>query len=144
MCAKEFVVRSVRRALSYQVVRYLVVGGGSLLLNVAIFTFCTKVAGLWYVYATMVAGTLAWMVNFPLHRGWTFEDRRGSGVTALQSGAHFALKVVNTYAWDPYLIYQLVEVYGWGQVSAKIAVGLGIGVQNLVLCRYVIFRKWFA
>ena len=132
--------KKVTAALSSREVRYLLVGGVSGILNFAIFYLCFRILGFWYVYATMLAGSVAWLLNFPLHKFWTFSDER-KGVLPLQGAAHFTLKLWNTYLWDPFLLYGLVEYLGFLPEWAKIAVGLLLGMQNYLLCRFVIFRR---
>ncbi len=127
-------------ALSLREVRYLLVGAASGILNFAVFYLCFRVVGLWYVYATMLAGSTAWLLNFPLHKFWTFSDER-KGVLPLQGVAHFMLKIWNTYLCDPLLLYALVEYLGFLPEWAKITVGLLLGAQNYLLCRYLIFRR---
>lgn len=131
--------RLVEWLCSYMWIRYVIIGGMSFALNYAIFS-ALLVSGLWYVYATMVAGTLVWMVNFPLHKTWTFGDRRLGIALSLQSVPHFGLKIWNTYLADPFLLYYLAEQWLWHPLIGKIAVGVILGAQNYVLCRYLIFR----
>lgn len=131
--------RALSWALSHIPIRYLIAGGASFLVNFAIFYLCHRLAGMWYVYATIVAGTCAWMLNFPLHKLWTFGDYR-RGAIRLQAPAHFLLKLLNTYASDPLLLYLLVEYLGISPLWAKAFIGAMLGLQNYVLCRYVIFR----
>lgn len=132
--------RLLAAALSDVGVRYVLVGGASFLFNFSIFYLCHKVLGLWYVYATVVAGSVAWLVNFPLHKFWTFNDPR-LGSAPLQGAAHFSLKLWNTYFFDLLLLYVLVEFVGLDPLWSKVLTSFCIGVQNYIVCRYLIFRK---
>lgn len=136
-----FITRTFEWALSYTLGRYITVGGLSLLIDTCIFALLQKGFGVYFLYATLISGTIAWLFNFPMHKGWTFEDRRGLRVTGLQGSAHLSLKIGNTYLWGPYLLYVLVTIPQWDPVVAKFVVGLSLGVSNFLLCRYVIFRK---
>lgn len=127
-------------ALSFVTVRYIIAGGTSFLVNFATFYACHRFLGLWYVYATIVAGTVAWVVNFPLHKLWTFGDFR-RGATKVQAPAHFALKLLNTYCSDPFLLYACVEWIELSPEAGKFVVGGLLGLQNYVVCRYLIFRR---
>ncbi len=131
--------RLVEWLWSYVWIRYVIIGGMSFALNYAIFS-ALVVSGVWYVYATMAAGTLVWMVNFPLHKVWTFDDRRLGIALPLQTVPHFALKVWNTYLADPFILYYLAEQWLWHPLIGKVAVGVILGAQNYMLCRYLIFR----
>lgn len=126
--------------LASREVRYLLVGAASGLLNFLVFYLCFRLLGLWYVYATVLAGSIAWLLNFPLHKFWTFGDDRRSAMP-LQGAAHFSLKMWNTYLLDPLLLYGMVEYLSVLPEFAKIAVGLLLGIQNYLLCRFVIFRR---
>lgn len=136
----EFLSRSLRKLCSYRDVRYVIVGGGSFALNYAIFS-ALLASGLWYFYATMVAGTLVWMANFPLHKTWTFDDRRVGIAWPLQTVPHFSLKVWNTYLADPFILYYLAEEWLWHPLIGKVAAGVILGAQNYMLCRFLIFRS---
>jgi putative flippase GtrA len=135
-----FLRQLAEKVLGYTWLRYVLVGGMSFFINFAIFYLCHKQLGWWYVYATIVAGSVAWMVNFPLHKFWTFEDYRKKAART-QVPAHLTLKLFNTYAWDPLLLYTLVEGVGVPPLWGKVFVGSLLGAQNYVLCRYVIFRR---
>ncbi len=137
-----WVAQWVEWLLRFQIVRYGISGGISHAVDFGVFTLLYKGFDVWYVYATVLSGTLAWMVNFPLHRNWTFDVRRGAAVTTLQGASHYGLKLWNIYLLTPFLLHWLVEGYGWSPVWIKLFLPVGIGLfQNLPLCRYVIFRK---
>ena len=119
--------------------RYVLVGGISFALNFVVFS-ALLFSGLWYVYSTVIAGTLVWMFNFPMHKGWTFGDWNLKRAP-LQGTAHFCLKLWNTYLADPFLLYYFVEAWLWHPLLGKVAIGVMLGAQNFLLCRYVIFRR---
>lgn len=127
-------------ALSSITIRYVLVGGASFFVNFALFWLCHRQFGMWYVYATILAGTCAWVVNFPLHKFWTFEDYRRES-TRVQAPAHFTLKLLNTYVSDPFLLFLLVEKFNVSPLWGKVVVGAVLGLQNYLLCRYLIFNR---
>ena len=125
--------------LSHIWVRYAIVGGISFAIAYGVFYLFQERIG--YVYATMLAGTVAWLFNFPLHKMWTFGDWSKSK-TPLQSGLHFSLKMWNTYGGAPLLMIVFVEFAGVHPLVAKPLVDCLLGtLQNYPINRYLIFRK---
>lgn len=57
------------------VLKYGVSGVVGALTNMGIFFVCTHLLHLWYIAAALIAFVGAFVVNFCLHKFWTFEDR---------------------------------------------------------------------
>ena len=58
------------------IVRYGIVAGSGLLINTAVFTFCSRFLGWHYVAAQVLATALVLVWNFGLGRVYTFSSSR--------------------------------------------------------------------
>jgi putative flippase GtrA len=130
--------------LRFKVVRYGIVGGTGGVASWLLFLLLTSV-GMWYLYASSIAGWLTYALSFVLHKLWTFESKE-LYTTAWQLPAHLFLKLVwNALVVTPLFLYCLVEYLGWNALVAQPVAGACIGcVQNFLICTYVIFNPRLA
>ncbi len=135
-----YAMQKVNSILQRKWLRYLVVGGATGSLDYGIFSLLYLVLGVWYVYATMIASSVVWVLNFSLHKLWTFKDSSRKAVTGGQAAIHVSLKAYNGYLLVPYLLYLFAEHYGVSPLIGKLAAAVFVAVQNFTLYYFVIFN----
>ncbi len=138
-----YVLQWARGLLQNKMIRYFAAGGATGILNYGIFSLCYLGFGVQYVIATAIGGVGAWMVNFPLHKWWTFrDDGRTKKATSLQTISHGALKLWNNLGAAPLLVIFFVEYVGMSPMVANPLAGITLGLlQNYPISRWVIFRR---
>ncbi len=138
-----YVLQWGRDLLQRKLVRYFLAGGITGVVNYGFFSLLFLGAGVHYPIATAIAGIGAWMLNFPLHKWWTFGDRgRSKKATSLQTISHGALKLWNNLGAAPLLVIVLVEYATLAPMLAHPLAGILLGVcQNYPVSRFVIFRR---
>jgi dolichol-phosphate mannosyltransferase len=89
-----------------QLLRFGVVGGSGVVVNLAVFALAHGVAGLAYTAAAVAAWVVAVSNNFLLNRGWTFRARDGH---AGFQGSRFFVVSFAAFAVQLGLLRLLVE-----------------------------------
>lgn len=138
-----YVLQWGRELPQQKLVRYFLAGGFAGIVNYGFFSLLYLVGGVRYPIATAIAGIGVWMVNFPLHKWWTFRDQgRTKTATSLQTISHGALKLWNNLGAAPLLVIALVEYATIPPMIAHPLAGILLGVfQNYPISRFVIFRR---
>ncbi|NJC65583.1 GtrA family protein [Planosporangium flavigriseum] len=116
--------------------RFLVVGGLSMVTDTgALFVF-HGVARIWLPLATVLAFAVAFVVNFGLNRVWAFEGgAAGTNTIGTQLWRYLALVLANLVA-----TVALVSTLTWAGLPylvAKVVTAALLAVAN-----YLVSRKW--
>lgn len=138
-----YALQWVRELPQSKFVRYFLAGGATGVVNYGFFSLLYLGGGVRYPIATAIAGVGAWMINFPLHKWWTFGDQgRTKTATSLQTISHGALKLWNNLGAAPLLVIVLVEYALMPPMLAHPLAGVLLGVfQNYPVCHWIIFRR---
>jgi putative flippase GtrA len=114
-----------RRSGYAAVIRFLLVGGSSALLNLFLLWVFASLCGLWYPAASVAGYTVAAAYNFLLQRSWAFAGRGGNLFAQLPQFAvvNLAGLLVNTTIFC-LLIADTGTPYLMAQAIASLAVAL--------------------
>jgi putative flippase GtrA len=119
-----------------RVARFLIAGGTSAVVNLSILFILTHWFGVWYLYSSIVAISIATIVSFILQKLWTF--RNFGTEVHIQFPMHVTLAlsniVVNTIS-----LYILVEWFGLWYLFAQVIVGAFLAVVNYTIYKTLIF-----
>ena len=121
-----------------RVIKYVISGGTSALVNLLLLFTLTSIAGVWYLYSTVVAFVVSLAVSFALQKLWTFRDPTRDRVHH-QAFAYLLLAVVNLFL-DTILMYLLVSGYGMHYLLAQIILGLAIACSTYYVNKFFIFK----
>lgn len=120
-----------------QLVRYAVVGGSGVVLNLGSFTILVEVLDVDFRVAGVLAFAIAVTNNFLWHRGWTFRARGGR--TGFQAAA-FVTVSVTAFVVGLGMLWLLVEAAGVAEVAAQ-AIALAVASPTTFLVnRFWSFR----
>ena len=112
-----------------QLVRYAVVGGSGVVLNLGTFTILVEVLEVDFRLAGVLAFCVAVTNNFLWHRGWTFRAR--SGRPGFQAAA-FVTVSVTAFLVGLGMLWLLVETLDVAEVAAQ-AISLGVAAPTTFL-----------
>jgi dolichol-phosphate mannosyltransferase len=79
------IISTVKRFLGFEFVRFIkfgIVGGSGIFVNMGFLWFFTEVVGLYYLISSVLAITFAMINNFIWNDLWTWSDRGEPGVKA--------------------------------------------------------------
>jgi putative flippase GtrA len=123
---------SIARWSRHSAVRFLVVGGASLVVDTGSLIVFHGWLGIWLPLATTMAFGVAFVVNFGLNRLWAFGS---AGAVGRQLTRYIYLVVANLG-----LTVVLVQSLTWAglpYVAAKLVTAVILAIVN-----YVVSRKW--
>ncbi len=119
--------------------RFLVTGGTSVLVNLALIYTLTEYANMWYLLSSMFSFAGSWVVNFTLHKFWTFNYEHAHP-TSFQAPLHFSLGLINL-GINTVLMYVLVNyVHLWYMFAQIITAGI-IAIESFMVQSRFIFKK---
>lgn len=119
-----------------RVVRYVVAGGISALVNLAVLFVLTEYLHMWYVLSSIIAVCVAWVVSFLLQKFWAFRER-SFDMLHIQFALHAILSVANIVL-NAVLLYAIVEWVGlWYMAAQVVASGILACMNYFVYKRYI-------
>lgn len=120
-----------------QVLTYLVVGGSSVVANLAAYAFLIYVLDIWYIAAAVIAFLVGAVVSFTFHKHATFKERSLERVwkqLALYLGVITANLAINAL-----ILYALVDGFGMPKlVGAVISNGV-VAVWSFLIFKRMVF-----
>ena len=125
-------IRSIAKIL-----RFLVIGTGAALIHIILLYLFTEYAGIWYIYSTILAFTVAFMFNFSMQKYWVFKNAE-HGKIPVQLPLHLVVALVNL-GINVVLLYIFVEYMGLWYVPAQALASAIIAVETFVFLR-IIFK----
>jgi len=126
-------------------IRYCVVGITGTIIDVGIYTILTRVAHLYYIYATCISVFIAIINNFLLNKYWTFKKGK-SGKFGIEYIKFFIVSVAN-YLLHIGIMYSIVEftkldiIFGaYEDYIAKFIAIVIITISNYIGNKYWTFK----
>ena len=119
-----------------QTVKYFLVGGIGVGVNLGLLYILTDFLGIWYILSQGIAIAISITNNFFLHRYWTFKNEIIEPKTLERYVKFFIVSVIGMTI-QLVLTFGLVENYGLYYLSAAV---LSIIVASAF--NYLVNRKW--
>lgn len=103
-----------------KVIKYIIAGGTAAVIDIVLLYVFTDIFGIWYLYSTAIAFTIAFFFSFGLQKFWTFKDRSTDRVHK-QACVYFIVSTCN-FALNTLFVYLLTDFlhlhYVFGQILA--------------------------
>lgn len=122
-----------------KVLRYIISGGTSTFVNLALLYVLTELFGLWYIASASVSFIAAFVISFVLQKYWTFQDVSKEYVHR-QAIFYFVVMVVNLCI-NTALLYLLVEYTGIHYMLSQIISGVFIATESFFVYQFFIFKR---
>ena len=116
--------------------KYLITGFLSFGLQYLIFVVLYRIAGLWYVFASLTAYIIVFLFNFLMNAYWSFKSKGNLKNKLRLYSILFAFNLVLTYI----LLRVLTEVLGITPMLSTLAVMGTVVLWNFVIYKKVIYR----
>ncbi|MCR4281293.1 MAG: GtrA family protein [Candidatus Kaiserbacteria bacterium] len=118
-----------------QIFRYLIAGGLAFAVNIIVLYVLTDVLHVYYLFSTVAAFLVSFLVSFTLQKFWTFQDNSRDQLH-LQLPLYLTMQVVNL-GLNTALMYALVEyLHIWYILSQTIITTI------LAVIVYIINKKY--
>lgn len=117
-------------------VKYYLVGGSGVLVNLGILFTLTEFAGLWYMLSSVIAVSVAITSNFTLNKIWTFRDSPLTQRTLFMYGKFVGVSLfgMGVYLGGIYVFVEAMSIYYL--VAALISIAIAGSIN------FVINRRW--
>lgn len=122
------------------VIVYLVLGGMTTVVNMAVYCVCYEVWGIGSDPATVLAWIVAVVFAFLTNKPWAFDSHDWSPKTVLPEAGRFLECRVGTGIMELLMMHVAVEMLGWPAIPMKLLVGVIVVVLNYVGSRLMVFR----
>ncbi len=122
-----------------KIIRFVIAGGTSAFVQIAILYFFTDVLNFWYLYSSIISFGVALVVSFTLQKFWAFRDRVVSGMH-LQFVKYAAIVLCGLFM-NTVFMYILVDLLGVWYMFAQIIAGIAIAVFNFFMYKKFIFKN---
>ena len=119
-----------------QTIKYFLVGGIGIGVNLGLLYVLTDFLGIWYILSQGIAIAISITNNFFLHRYWTFKNEIVEPKT-LERYTKFFIVSVTGMGIQLGLTFMLVENYALYYLYAAILSIVAVGAFN-----YLLNRKW--
>ena len=120
---------------------YLVFGGLTTLINMAVYALCYEVLGWANVPSVIAAWVLSVLFAFVTNKLWVFESRSMDMKTLLREGIPFFGCRLATGVLDVGIMYLAVDCLGWHATLWKLISNILVIILNYAASKLLIFRK---
>lgn len=118
--------------------RFLISGGLAAVTLFGSLYFFTDVLGWWYVGASAISGTAAFIVSFTLHKFWTFSDPNIDRA-GLQFIKHLGVGLINITV-NTLFLFVLVDYLHLHYLLAQALVSGTMALISFFVYKYYIFH----
>ncbi|KND50849.1 MAG: dolichol-phosphate mannosyltransferase [Parcubacteria bacterium C7867-007] len=119
--------------------RFLTTGSISVLVNIAVLYILTDISHLWYLLSSVVAFVTSGVVNFLLHKYWTFNYKHQKS-TAIQVPLHLLVASINLVL-NTGIVFILVHYLGVWYILAQAIAALIIAIESFLVLSRFIFKR---
>lgn len=118
--------------------KYVISGGLSAVTTVSILYMLTQWMGLWYIFSTIIAYLIGFIVSFTLQKFWTFQNNQNDRI-ASQAFFYFLI-VAGNLGLNTLGVYILVEKFRMWYILADVVTIVLIACESFFLYALV-FKK---
>ncbi len=119
--------------------RYFLCGIASATTNIGFLYLFTDIAGIWYLYSSILAFFLALIVSFTLQKFVVFKDRNIDGLH--RQFSKFFIAAILGVVSNTVLVYAFTDIVGVWYILSQIIAGFFVMIQNFLLYKFFIFNK---
>ena len=126
-----------RYPIAKEFVKFCLVGFLNLLVDMSVYWIATRIFGLFYILAAVLAFIVAVTFSFFINRSWTF---RYQGTDLKLRYARFFVANLIAIAINLILLYLLVDIVGIYDIWAKLIITVVMSFFNFSLNKFWTFR----
>lgn len=128
----------MKRFTKHLIVRYLISGGTSALINLGVLSALYYVFGVYYLYAAIIASVIAFFVSLILHKFWTFEDFSRTNMYT-QVGKYMMTSLFGLLL-NTIFLYVLVDYFHLYVYIGQIIAGGSVACITFFISRGLVFK----
>lgn len=128
----------MKRFTKHLIVRYIISGGTSAVINLGVLSFLYYIQNVYYLYAAIIAFTVSFLVSLVLQKFWTFEDRSRENVH-IQIGKYL-LSSLFGLSLNTLFLYILVDHFHFFVYIGQMIAGGLVACITFFISRKFIFK----
>lgn len=123
------------------VLRYLIIGGVTTLIDFLTFTLLNGPLGVHYQVANIVAWVVAVCFAFVGNKWVVFRTETPGWHTLAREAGSFVAMRLTTLLFSAVFLYVTVSLLAWDETLSKLISNIVVIILNYVLSKLVVFRK---
>ncbi len=128
----------MRRFTKHLIVRYVISGGTSALINLATLSFLYYIKHIYYLYSAIIAFIVSFLVSLVLQKFWTFEDYSQDNLS-LQAGKYLMTSLFGL-SLNTLILYILVDHFHFYVYMGQIVAGGLVACVTFFISRKYVFK----
>ncbi len=120
------------------IVRYVISGGTAAGVDLAFIYLFTDIFHIYYLYSSVMAFVIAFVISFTLQKFWTFQD--GSVERWEKQATIYFFVAVGNLALNTFYMYILVDYFGLWYLLSQVIAGLTVALSSFFIYRKFIFN----
>jgi len=122
----------------YLILRYIISGGLSSSVDIALFSFFIKVVGLHYIVSAAISVTISFVIRFYLQKVFAFKDRN---LDIHRQVVMYSILYALSLMMTTILLYLFIDkLHIWYALAQIMAIGL-VAIASFFVYRHIIFKK---
>jgi glycosyltransferase involved in cell wall biosynthesis/putative flippase GtrA len=124
---------------SFRVLRYLICGVAAATVNIGSLFIFTDIAGIWYLYSSILAFFISLVMSFVLQKFVVFKDMKTGKMH--RDFMKFFISAVLSVTTNTILVYFFTDIVGVWYILSQIIAGFFVMIQNFTFYKFFIFNK---
>lgn len=129
----------IEKITQYTIVRYLVGGSTSAVVNLTIFYLLNSVGGVHYITSSVIAFIVAFFVSLTFHKFWTFQDHSTENMHI--QGLYYLLSSLFGLGLNTLILYVCVGYFGLLPLVGQVIAGGLTACCTFFISKYLIFKR---
>ncbi len=129
----------IEKITQYTIIRYLVGGGTSAVVNLTVFYLLNSVIKVHYITSSVIAFVVAFFVSLTFHKFWTFRDHSTENMHI--QGFYYLLSSIFGLGLNTLILYICVDYFGLLPLLGQIIAGGLTACCTFFISKYLIFKR---
>lgn len=123
------------------ILRYLIIGGLTTVIDILVFALCNSIIGLSYTVSKIISWAFAVVFAFVGNKKIVFQAAGWDRESLLREGGSFLIMRLITLGISLGLLYLMIDLGGWSENFSNILANIVVIILNYVFSKLIIFRK---
>jgi len=129
----------IKHLTKHMVVRYIIGGGTSAVINLITLFIFNSVFGVYYITASIIAFMVAFFSSWAFHKFWTFREHSTDNMHA--QGALYFLTSLFGLALNTLILYTCVSLLHLPVLVGQIIAGALVACCTFFISKHIVFKK---
>ncbi len=128
----------IKKFIQHTIVRYIIGGGTSAVINLFVFYVCNSVFHIHYLVASVIAFIIAFFVSLSFHKFWTFRDHSTDNLHT--QGFLYLLNSLFGLGLNTLILYICVHYFSLLPLIGQIIAGALTAFCTFFISKHFVFK----